>query len=175
MISNKTTSSFSLGCYRCFSHKQYYPVPQSHQGNSLEVVSLVQPQLYTSQGHKLCWFVIVLLMYSFHQSYIHVYLMFGFQYHTDYFFEYLFMNKTTGNFAKYYIFNNIIIYHSEDRILHSWTSPQPSPWGGRKVAVMGGGGGDVIWQNFCRGVQHAYCVKFMPTLSNHGNSIINDM
>ena len=33
-------------------------------------------------------------------------------------FEY-FMNKPTGNFPKYYIFNNIIIYHFEDRILYS--------------------------------------------------------
>ena len=46
-------------------------------------------------------------MYSFHQSYIYVYLMFGFQCLTDYFFEYLVMNKTTGNFPKYYIFNNM--------------------------------------------------------------------
>ena len=47
------------------------------------------------------------------------------------------MNEPTGNFPKYYIFNTIIIYHFEDRILYSGTSPQPSPWRWKKVAVMG--------------------------------------
>ena len=98
--------------------------------------------------------------------------MFGFQYHTDYFFEY-FMNKPTGNFPKYYIFNNIIMYHFEDRILYSCPLHNRLLGDGRKWLLWGGGG--VIWQNFFRGVQHVYCAKFMPTLCNHGNSIINDM
>ena len=103
-------------------------------------------------------------MYSFHQWYVHVYLMFGFQYHTDYFFEYLFMNEPTGNFPKYYIFNNIIIYHFEDRILYSQTSPQQPLWGPKKVAVVKKwslwGGGGVIWQ-FLLGENNMY---IMPSL-----------
>lgn len=87
-------------------------------------------------------------------KYMHV--MFGFQYHTDYFFGFLFLNKTTGNFAKYYnIYNEFFLsvfltYHFEDRILCSQTSPNQPLWGPKKVAIVERwplwGGGGVIWQ-----------------------------
>ena len=110
----------------------------------------------------ICHFLLNFMPFTSH-TYMHI--IFGFQYHTDYFFGFLFLNKTTGNFAKYYnIYNDFFLsvfptYHFEDRILYSQTSQQQPFWGPKKVAVVERwplwGGGGVIWQ-FLLGENNMY-------------------
>ena len=89
--------------------------------------------------------------YTFHQPYIHAYNIW-----IPVSYRFLFLNKTTGNFAKYYnTYNDFFLsvfltYHFEDRILYSQTSPKQPLWGPKKVAVVERwslwGGGGVIGQ-----------------------------
>ena len=82
-----------------FSHKQYNPVPQFP---SREFAGSCNHSC--TQDKAICHFFLNFIPFTSH-TYMHV--IFGFQYHTDYFFGLLFLNKTTGNFSKYYnIYNN---------------------------------------------------------------------
>ena len=94
-----------------------------------------------------------------------MHVIFGFQYHTDYFFGFLFLNKPLAIFQNIIIFvinfflSVFLTYHFEDRILYSQTSPQQPLWGPEKVAVVERwplwGGGGVIWQ-FLLGENNMY-------------------